>query len=441
MMRHAWGGYETYAWGQDELNPLAKKGKLGVMGGLGGFSGMGASLVDAMSTLYLMGLHDEFGRAREWVVENMDFGAQGEQSISFFETTIRLLGGLLSAHDLSGDKALLELAEDLGDRLLAVFDGERTGIATNRAELPMTRVGKEATEDVLIAEGFSNLIEFGALGIRTGREEFQLKAEAGARFLHAKNADTFLLGKAVSRRTGQTSGGKTIGAPSDSYYEYLLKYWILTGKKDDHWRDRWVNAVDEALDQLLETTQTGDNLDNVSFIGELFGFEHDKDLIHPSVTHLGCFFPGNIALGVMSGAVVREKARRYLDFARDQMSACMLLYSTKTGLGADDGIMDLKKGELHLISKKYFQRPGRLFDCDCLDVGARSRPRAHRYLALTIARPPQRSLRAYFTSGAPHTSPFGANTVGTSSKQLRNTAEWTAATSASATSTRTQSPT
>ena len=51
---------------------------------------------------------------------------------------VRLLGGLLSAYDLSGDPALLDMAEDLGNRLVAVFDGNESGIATNHAQLPMT---------------------------------------------------------------------------------------------------------------------------------------------------------------------------------------------------------------------------------------------------------------------------------------------------------------
>ena len=82
MMRHAWTGYETYAWGMDELNPVSCTGKLGVMGGRNGFSGLGASLVDAMSTLHLMGMEEEFDRAKSWVRDKMEFSRGGEQQIS-----------------------------------------------------------------------------------------------------------------------------------------------------------------------------------------------------------------------------------------------------------------------------------------------------------------------------------------------------------------------
>ena len=64
-MKHAWHGYERYAWGADELRPASKQGKSGVTGGMNGFNGLGASIVDAMSTLHVMGFHDEFQRSAE----------------------------------------------------------------------------------------------------------------------------------------------------------------------------------------------------------------------------------------------------------------------------------------------------------------------------------------------------------------------------------------
>ncbi len=341
-------GYKTYAWGMDELNPVSLSGKLGVMGGMNGFRGMGASLVDAMSTLHMMGLDTEFDHAKEWVSESMSFSNANKQQVSFFETTIRLLGGLLSAYDLSGDPALLDIAEDLGNRLVAVFDGERSGIATNRAMLPMTEPSP-GDQRVMVAELGSNLIEFGVLGERTGREEFRLKAEMGLRFIHVKNPDQFILGETVSRRTGQTNGKLTTGAGADSYYEYLLKYWILTGKMDDHWRDRWVNSVDEALEHLLVEVATRDG--DFAFIGEGTRNERPSE----TVSHLGCFYPGSVALGVMSGAVMGEKAQRYLGFAEDMMDACLQLYNTATGLGAESA--SFHGGQLQHTGRRYLQRP------------------------------------------------------------------------------------
>ncbi len=348
MMRHAWWGYETYAWGKDELNPVSLRGKLGVLGGMNGFRGMGASLVDAMSTLHMMGLQTEFEHAKEWVTETMSFSSAKQQEVSFFETTIRLLGGLLSAYDLSGDPALLDMAEDLGNRLVAVFDGNESGIATNHAQLPMTEASPGGGR-VAVAELGTNVIEFGVLGARTGREEFRTKAEKGLRFIHAKNPDQFLLGETVARETGQAYGKLTIGAGADSYYEYLLKYWILTGQTDDHWRERWVNSVDEALESLLVEVETSGG--DFVFVGE--GPRHASP--SENVSHLGCFYPGSVALGVMSGAVTGDKAEQYLGFAKGMADACLQLYNTTTGLGAESA--SFRGGKIRHTGRRYLQRP------------------------------------------------------------------------------------
>lgn len=348
-MEHAWKGYETYAWGKDELNPKSKQGKLGVLGGMNGFSGFGATMVDAMSTLHLMGLHAEFGRARDWIAENMNFETSAEQRISFFETTIRLLGGLMSAYDLSGDPLLLEKANDLGGRLVNVFNGPRTGIVVNEATLPMTKA-VWSSNDVLLAELGSNLIEFASLAARTGNETYKLKAEAGIRFLHAKHTDQALLGTSIHRSTGDIMDPTmTVGAPTDSYYEYLVKYWILGNKRDDHWRKRWVFTVDTALANLKITSKHG----TYTWVGEKRGSHID-----PVVTHLGCFYPGNVALGVLSGAVTGEKAKEYLQFAEDMMYTCFQLYNqTETGLGADGIRIDLETEKASGLNRPYLQRP------------------------------------------------------------------------------------
>ena len=80
-----------------------------------------------------MGLKDEFWKARDWVRDSLDFN-QVKGGVSVFETTIRNLAGLLSAYDLSGDKAFLDKSDDLGIRLMRAF-GSRTGIPYGEVEL------------------------------------------------------------------------------------------------------------------------------------------------------------------------------------------------------------------------------------------------------------------------------------------------------------------
>src|SRR4051812_30229618 len=76
--------------------------------------------VDALDTMLLMGLKEEAETTKKYIIANLSFDK--DIYVQNFEITIRLLGGLLSGYQLTGDKRLLALAEDLGNRLLPVFD-------------------------------------------------------------------------------------------------------------------------------------------------------------------------------------------------------------------------------------------------------------------------------------------------------------------------------
>lgn len=128
---HAWNGYERYAWGHDELLPLSRTGRDWHE------STLLMTPVDALDTLILAGLDEQADRAREHVAENLRFDRPIR--VQVFEITIRLLGGLLSAHQLTGDRRLLALAEDLGERLPDALDFE--SVVFNTEAHPFRRSG------------------------------------------------------------------------------------------------------------------------------------------------------------------------------------------------------------------------------------------------------------------------------------------------------------
>ncbi|KAK5599434.1 hypothetical protein CRENBAI_021340 [Crenichthys baileyi] len=101
MMKHAWDSYRQYGWGHNELKPLAKKGH---STNIFGNSQLGATIVDALDTLYIMGLHEEFKDGQEWIEQNLDFSVNAE--VSVFEVNIRFIGGLLAAYYLSGQECV-----------------------------------------------------------------------------------------------------------------------------------------------------------------------------------------------------------------------------------------------------------------------------------------------------------------------------------------------
>ena len=104
--KHAWQNYRKYAWGKDHLKPLSKTFET--------WFDLGLTIIDSLDTMIVMGLTEEFEEARDWVKQNLLFSTN--KDVNLFETTIRVLGGLLSAYHLSDEKIFLDKATELGDR-------------------------------------------------------------------------------------------------------------------------------------------------------------------------------------------------------------------------------------------------------------------------------------------------------------------------------------
>jgi mannosyl-oligosaccharide alpha-1,2-mannosidase len=113
---HSWKGYKQEAWGKDELRPIEGGFKTP-------FCGWAATMVDSLDTLWIMGLREEFEIS---LVElrNVDFTNTEGCMINLFETTIRHLGGMLAAFDISGGRytVLVEKAVELAEVLITAFD-------------------------------------------------------------------------------------------------------------------------------------------------------------------------------------------------------------------------------------------------------------------------------------------------------------------------------
>lgn len=154
MLLHAWNNYKTYAWGKNELRPLSKRPHTG---SIFGAYDMGATIVDALDTLFIMGLKEDFDEGRDWVASrfNLD-NVTGD--ISVFETNIRFVGGFLSLYALTGDPIFKEKAQYTADKLLPAFQTP-TGIPY---ALINFRTG--SSKNYAWASGASSILsEFGTL--------------------------------------------------------------------------------------------------------------------------------------------------------------------------------------------------------------------------------------------------------------------------------------
>lgn len=113
---HSWEGYKKHAWLRDEVAPLTGRYK-------DTFGGWAATLVDALDTLYIMGMKEDFAVAVS-AVQQIDFTITEEKDINVFETTIRYMGGFLAAYDISGGRypVLLDKAVEVAELLMCCFD-------------------------------------------------------------------------------------------------------------------------------------------------------------------------------------------------------------------------------------------------------------------------------------------------------------------------------
>jgi mannosidase alpha-like ER degradation enhancer 1 len=112
MFYHAYNSYMQHAFPHDELKPLSKSftDSLAELGNLqlehlsGTYRGTALSLVDSLSTLAVLGDASEFTAGIGLLERHLSFNQ--DVRVNVFETNIRLLGGLLSAHVLASDSRM-----------------------------------------------------------------------------------------------------------------------------------------------------------------------------------------------------------------------------------------------------------------------------------------------------------------------------------------------
>uniref|UniRef100_A0A164V9Q0 alpha-1,2-Mannosidase n=1 Tax=Daucus carota subsp. sativus TaxID=79200 RepID=A0A164V9Q0_DAUCS len=296
-MLHAWTSYEKYAWGKDELQPQSKNG-------VDSFGGLGATLVDSLDTLYIMGLDEQFQRARG------------------------VVGGLLSAFDLSGDKIFLEKATDIGNRLLPAWD-TATGIPFNIINLAHGNPHNPGWTrgDSILADSGTEQLEFIALSQRTGDPKYQEKAENAILQFNKTFPLDGLLGIYINPHRGTPSSTITFGAMGDSFYEYLLKVWIQGNRTAavKLYRDMWETSMTGLLSLVKKTTPS-----SFTYIAEKNG-----DSIIDKMDELACFAPGMIALG--ASGYGPDKSQQFLTLAEELAWTCYNFYqSTPTKLAGEN---------------------------------------------------------------------------------------------------------
>ncbi|TIA68988.1 hypothetical protein E3P91_03834 [Wallemia ichthyophaga] len=245
--KHAWFAYERDAWGSDEYHPISQSGS-----NLSNSAGIGYTIIDSLDTIQLMGLTDEYARARNWIENELSFDV--DDKFNTFETTIRVLGGLLSSYYLSSnpfsqnlsnpDPLYLNLAADLGERLVSSFDQD--------SGLPLSFVNLHRMEGISdqdnrgfisTAEAASLQLEFKYLSQLLDDSLFWRKSEGVMQLIKDAPKRDGLVPIFIDLHNNSPHvknfyfSSIRLGSRADSYYEYLLKQYLQTASTEHVYKD------------------------------------------------------------------------------------------------------------------------------------------------------------------------------------------------------------
>ncbi|KAF8190449.1 glycoside hydrolase family 47 protein [Pholiota molesta] len=316
LFTESYGAYKEFAFGHDDLLPLSKSFT-------DDRNGWGATIIDGMGTMYIMGLNDLFLEAVNFS-STIDFSkSQTPDTVSVFETSIRYLAGLLSAFELSGQKypILLEKAKQVGDKLAFAWVGSNdipfgeVVFATNTPQV--------ATSN--IAEAGTLTLEFETLTKYTGNQTYaDLALKSAAHIANLAAPLPGLAAQGIDPSTGEFVGGYvTWGGGSDSYFEYLIKHARLSNTDDNLFADTWHTAVDSSIKTLLKTSTVGNHV-------YLADFDDTRTIRHVG-SHLACFHGGNWLMG---GRLLNNQT--IVNIALELVDACWNTYAgDATGIGPE----------------------------------------------------------------------------------------------------------
>ncbi|KAL0480040.1 mannosyl-oligosaccharide alpha-1,2-mannosidase [Acrasis kona] len=338
----AWQGYETYAFGHDELRPITNDYR-------DNFGGFGSTLIDSLDTMLLMGLTDEFHRCSTFV-RNLDF--KKDQYVSLFEFTIRHVGGLLGAFQLSHDRMFLDKARELADLLMPAFN-TASGIPYTQINLA-TGESRNAdwhkTQSILSEIG-SLQVEYKYLSHHTGNPIYANKADRVLEVLESQHkSHPGLYSNYINTEEGTfAQEWFSLGALGDSFYEYLLKQYILTNDMK-YWK------VYRASVEGIKRNMVAKSQPN----GWTYLAEYRNGQQQPKFDQLVCFVPGMLALGFKFAP--QDEDRNILDddlhLAKELMETCAhISFEQATGLAPEIASFANQTHDFSVQHPTYLLRP------------------------------------------------------------------------------------
>lgn len=269
---HGFSHYSKKCYGSDEYYPLGDSCGNSISGGL--------TIIDSISTMIIMNLQDEYKKARDYILNQ--FQIKGGWSL--FEFIIRILGGLLSAAEMTGDKQIIQKAIAVGQAVYEEID-RRNGMYNSLCSFDTKTDDVNHMNDKYsitcrgggynLAEVGTYQLEFYALSRLSRDSKFITCAFKPYEELWRSNPDAGLI-------------SSHLGAGKDSYYEYITKGYVMTGGISDVLLKHHLNLMKDIRSSLLFKTI------NKKLTGH--GIKSGSQP-NPVIEHLATFVGGMVAVG------------------------------------------------------------------------------------------------------------------------------------------------
>ncbi|GJJ15116.1 hypothetical protein Clacol_009391 [Clathrus columnatus] len=328
LFTNAFSAYTKFAFGHDDETQYgADLGSIAVTKSfVDELGGWGASIIDGMDTMKIMGLDDLFEQALNFS-QFIDFSETDTgDTISVFESTIRYVGGLLSVYELNGNQPqfLVDQAESLAKKLALGFTGS-SPIPWNSIDFGANQAVTGSDQTSNVAQAGTLTLEWSRLSEYTGNNTYRELAENAVK--HMAQLTPPLPGlpaQDIDPQSGDFVGAYVSwGGGTDSYLEYLLKYSRLDPTVDPLFIQTWQTAVDSSIKWLHKTSTVG----GWSYVAD---FQDDRQIRHIG-SHLECFLGGNWILG---GKLLNNDT--ILDIGLKLTDACFNTYvGTATRIGPE----------------------------------------------------------------------------------------------------------
>ena len=309
--QHSWNNYKSFAWGYDEIQPLDG-------GKHDNWGGVGVTMIDALDTAILMNMHKEVQDATLWIRYKWSF--QKDHFFNVFEMTIRVLGGLISAYELTHNPLFLNKANEVALSFVPAFNGSK---------LPLSEVN---TLKKMSRNGYTNLAQQGSVQLEFYRLAFLTKNKL---FMNAADSWSHIYNKAIRPIS--------LNAEYDSLHEYVLKMYLMN-TRNYHIKKGYNKMLNTIYKSLLIRCKSA-----------IFLKAKNKNYMD----HLSCFTPGMIALGILTNTTYSPN--KDLNLAKKLTTACYRLYNTPTGLSGDKFTISSRcehcSCQIKTIDSKYALRP------------------------------------------------------------------------------------